>query len=91
MFSIPNTWGLPVEGLSETSRTTCPQVSTVTLPSPRRSLLASGKTQVIRTVAEVFPASFTQLFFSITHPLQLVVLHISTAPITTTKKKGLKK
>jgi hypothetical protein len=84
-------WGYDAGNLLTSGRINCQSVSTKRLYMPLTDTHTSGKPGVFRIITSSFPGFFTQAESLYSYLLNQVSLHISTRPITTTKKKGFKK
>lgn len=91
MFNTFQLWGLLVGNLLKPASISCQNLSTMTVYFHTQPTATGGNIRVISKLSEVFRVSFAhtiQLIYYLLHPQ---VIHISTEPITTTNKKGLKK
>lgn len=91
MSNQQTAWGYDVGNLLTSGRISCRSVSTERLSMSFMGTRNSGKPDVFRIITSSFPGISTQAKSSYSYLLHRVSLHISTRPITTTKKKGLRK
>ncbi len=91
MFNLQTAWGYTVGNLPISGRITCQSVSTHSAYATYTSASVRGKLGVFRKVTDRFPNYFTQAKSSFFYLIDQLTIHISTDPITTTKKKGFLK
>lgn len=85
------TWGLPVQNLLTRHGIACWQSSTATHSTRTTTWLGSGNTRLSHMFSRVFLVRYQQATSSNLYLLLAYFIHLSTLPITMTKKKGFKK